>query len=65
MCVTCILEEEWGKGKGGFLIQHNVWKKEKNRKKRLGSLGFGFVEKKSSSKSRFVFGCSVSGRLKF
>jgi hypothetical protein len=24
-----------------------------------------FVEKKSSSKSRFVFGCSVLGRLKF
>jgi len=58
------LEEEWGKGKGkgGFLIQHNVWKKEKKRKKRLG---FGFVEKKRSSKSRFIFGCSVLGRLKF
>jgi hypothetical protein len=46
------LEEEWGKGKGGFLIQHNVWKKEKKRKKRLG---FGFVENKRSSKSRFIF----------
>jgi hypothetical protein len=28
------LEEEWGKGKGGFLIQHNVWKKEKKRKEK-------------------------------
>ncbi len=33
------------------------------RKKRLG---FGFVEKKKrSSKSRFIFGCSVLRRLKF
>jgi hypothetical protein len=35
------------------------------RKERLGFLGFGFVEKKSSSKSGFVFGCSGLGRLKF
>jgi hypothetical protein len=62
------LEEDWGKGKGGFLIQHNVYgkkRKEEKRKKGLGFSGFGFVEKKSSSISRFVFGCSVSGRLKF
>jgi hypothetical protein len=40
-------------------------RKEKKRKNRLGFLGFGFVEKKRSSKSRFIFGCSVLGRLKF
>ncbi len=32
VCVIYILEEEWGKGKGRFLIQHNVWKKQKKRK---------------------------------
>jgi hypothetical protein len=30
VCVCdALMEEEWGKGKGGFLIQQNVWKKEK------------------------------------